>query len=195
MCQKCTHATVHIISEANKVHIIANHRYRISLGPKDTEKDKEGKQNETKDKKLHSNEEGRLFSKLATRSKVAHVRRRSSATFIAYQQVAVAVPRRHWSKNVLIESLHASQDQAKVRSLPAGNVWISLSNAMCDMSAIRVDAKASQCPLRHLIFDSINCVTSFDAGFESEVRRRIGKTADVVEKIVFPGIQNRLVNS
>ena len=182
MCQKCTHATVHIISEANEIHIIANHRYHSTFGPEDTKKDNEGKQNETKDRKLHSNQEGGLFSKPAARNKVAHVRRRSSATFTTYQQVAVTGPGRHRSKNVLIES-NACFSRPRESEIPSGRQLVDLSvkrnvspmQKKSEMAAIQVDATASQCPLRHSIFDSINCVTSFDAGFQSEVRRNAGR--------------------
>ena len=132
MCQKCTHATVHVTSEANKRRIIANHRYRSTLGLKTPRKTITSKKTRQGTKKLHSNQEGGLFSKPAASNKVVHVRRRSSATFTTYQQVAVTVPGRHWSKTVLTESIACfSHDQAKLSSLPAGNVWISLSNAMC----------------------------------------------------------------
>ena len=56
MCQKCRHASVHVISEANTIDIIANHRYHSMLGPKDTEKDNKVK--ETKHKKA-SQQSGR----------------------------------------------------------------------------------------------------------------------------------------
>ena len=55
MCQKCTHSTV---SEANKIHIIANHRYYSTLGTKDTKRDDKVKEIETRDKKA-SRQSGR----------------------------------------------------------------------------------------------------------------------------------------
>ena len=64
-----------------------------------------------------------------------------------------------------------------------------------EMAAIQENAKAPHGPLRDTVLYSMHGVSTLNACLQSEVRGRIGKTAHIVNEVIFSRIQNRLTNS